>query len=242
MNLAGRGYHHGDLAAALVSAGLELARSGGVSALGLREVTRAVGVTPNAAYRHFADRQALVHAIAAQAEQQLAKAMELRMSESDGEADPARRAFLRLRAVGLAYIDFAVTEPGLFEVAFYRYEHVADNASPTDNELAEAPPYLLLLSALDDLVSAGALSTEHRSLAEWACWSAVHGFSDLLTRGPLQGQDPATIEQLAEYVVDRAIASITYPGAPFPVPTRVIASQDAFEAPQPLPRTEQSTA
>lgn len=126
------------------------------------------------------------------------------MSETDGGPDPTRRAYLRLRAVGRAYIDFAVREPGLFELAF---------AAPDAPGPGAAPPYLLLLAALDDLVAAGVLPSEHRPNTEWICWSAVHGLSDLLTRGPLRGQDPATIEQLAEYVVDRAIAGVTSPVA-----------------------------
>ncbi|MFS0706124.1 TetR family transcriptional regulator, partial [Cellulomonas sp. 179-A 9B4 NHS] len=51
-------YHHGDLGAALVDAGVALAREAGASAVVLREVTRRVGVTPRAAYRHVADRDA----------------------------------------------------------------------------------------------------------------------------------------------------------------------------------------
>ena len=56
-------YHHGDLAQALVDAGLEVTRAGGPSALTIREVTRRVGVSPNAAYRHFPDRLALLRAV-----------------------------------------------------------------------------------------------------------------------------------------------------------------------------------
>ena len=54
------GYHHGDLRTALIDAGLHLTRTGGPDALTIREATRRVGVSPNAAYRHFADRDALL--------------------------------------------------------------------------------------------------------------------------------------------------------------------------------------
>ncbi len=203
-----RRYHHGDLAAALVAAGLELARAGGPDALGLREVTRAVGVTPNAAYRHFADRAALVSAVAARAQQQVALAMEARMADADTEPDPGARALLRLRAVGLAYIDFAVAEPGWFQLAFHTREQFADSNNPDASGHTGAPPFQLLVTALDDLVTTGILAPERRPHAEWACWAAVHGLSDLATRGPLRDQDPATVEQLAYYVVDRAITGV----------------------------------
>jgi len=203
-----RRYHHGDLAAALVTAGLELARAGGPDAIGLREVTRAVGVTPNAAYRHFTDRAALVLAVSAQAQQQLALAMEARMADADTEADAGERARLRLRAVGLAYIDFAVTEPGWFQLAFHTHEQFADSTHPDTTGHTGTPPFQLLVAALDDLVSTGVLAPDRRPHAEWACWAAVHGLSDLATRGPLRGQEPATIDQLSHYVVDRAITGV----------------------------------
>ncbi len=207
-NTDSRRYHHGDLAAALVNAGLELARAGGPEALGLREVTRAVGVTPNAAYRHFADRAGLVSAVAARAQQQVALAMEARMAEPEPEPDPGARALRRLRAIGLAYIDFAVHEPGWFQLAFHTHEQFADSTDPEASGQRGAPPFQLLVAALNDLVNTGLLHPDRRPHAEWACWAAVHGLSDLATRGPLHDQDPATIEQLANYVVDRAITGV----------------------------------
>ena len=67
-----RGYHHGDLRAALITAGLEMTRSDGPSALSLREATRRAGVTPAAAYRHFRDRAALLAALGQEIQQRIA--------------------------------------------------------------------------------------------------------------------------------------------------------------------------
>ena len=69
-------YRHGDLHHALIAAGTELARVGGPDAVVLREATRRVGVAPNAAYRHFADRQALLDAVCSAAQSLLAVAIE----------------------------------------------------------------------------------------------------------------------------------------------------------------------
>ncbi|MEB0222417.1 helix-turn-helix domain-containing protein, partial [Pseudomonas sp. AB12(2023)] len=63
-----------------IDAGLELARSGGPSAVVLREATRRAGVTPNAAYRHFADRSALLEAVCSECQSGVARAIE------DGQA------------------------------------------------------------------------------------------------------------------------------------------------------------
>jgi len=69
-------YRHGDLRRALIDAGLELARSGGPAAVVLREATRRAGVSPNAAYRHFADRQALLEAVCSECQSGVARAIE----------------------------------------------------------------------------------------------------------------------------------------------------------------------
>ena len=97
----------GAVRSALIKAGVELARSGGPDAVVLREVTRMVGVVPNAAYRHFADRDALLAAVRAQAVAELARRMANGMSRvragaahTNGRSTPAdgsRQGIPRLR-------------------------------------------------------------------------------------------------------------------------------------------------
>src|SRR5215469_12142259 len=104
----------GAVRAALVDAGVQLARSGGPDAVVLREVTRLVGVAPNAAYRHFADRDALLAAVRDEAVRELARRMSDRMNEVRAGPHTPTGARLRFAAVGTAYLEFARTEPGLF--------------------------------------------------------------------------------------------------------------------------------
>jgi AcrR family transcriptional regulator len=190
-------YHHGNLRAALVDAGAELARASGPDGVVLREVARRTGVSHNAAYRHFADRDELLAEIASLAAAQLTQAMQRRL---DGvpETDPAPRARARLRETGRAYVEFALSEPGLFNVAFCPIE--TDDPS----SMADAGPYLLLGQVLDELVEAGALSPAGREGADVACWAAVHGLSVLLLDGPLRGLPPAD----REAVLDKLLVTI----------------------------------
>ena len=187
------GYHHGDLLTALIDAGLALTRTGGPEALTIREATRRVGVSPNAAYRHFADREALLTAVATAIQHRMAT----RMQGSSKTAD-------RLRAVGLGYIKFALDEPGWFEVAFFG----ASLVGLTD-ETASAPPYLALVEALDAMVDAGALTPEQRDGAEWPCWSAVHGFAELALHGPLRHASRRDVDAQARRTVDDIVAGVT---------------------------------
>src|SRR6185312_11012075 len=107
-------YHHGDLRQALLDAGIALARDGGPDAVVLREATRRAGVVPNAAYRHFASRHALLQAVRSAALAKLALAMERELRLSQRGHHGPERARAGLRAIGAAYLRFARGEPGLF--------------------------------------------------------------------------------------------------------------------------------
>ena len=168
----------GAVRSALVHAGLELARAGGPEAVVLREVTRMVGVVPNAAYRHFADRDALLAAVRDEAVRELAGRMADGMSKVRAGPHTPTGARLRLRAVGQAYLEFARTEPGLFDTAFAVPDH------PGGPETGEAVPLEVLQAGLDNLVSAGILESARRPDIEFPIWASVHGLAVLL-RGPL---------------------------------------------------------
>lgn len=169
----------GAVRSALVQAGLELARLGGPDAVVLREVTRMVGVVPNAAYRHFPDRDALLAAVRDEAVRELAGRMADGMSNVRPGPHTPTGARLRLRAVGQAYLEFARTEPGLFDTAFAVPDH------PGGPETGEAAPLELLQAGLDNLVSAGILGSARRPNFEYPIWASVHGLAVLL-RGPLR--------------------------------------------------------
>lgn len=213
MSSLARSYHHGDLRHALIAEASRQARTGGPAAISLREATRAVGVSPNAAYRHFADRDALVRAAAAEAQNALAQAIMTRVAETPPDLPPAAASIERLRRVGLAYIDFARSEWGWFELAFLTQDPDPGGAIVTlDSEVV--PPFQLLLQTLDQMVQAGALAEERRPLAEWACWSSVHGFADIASRGPVRWQPPEVVDALAASVVEAAIAGVRGTASP----------------------------
>lgn len=203
-----RGYHHGDLHETAIRIGLDAARTQGVAGVTVREVTRRVGVSPNALYRHFEDHRALVVAVALAAQGHLVAAMEARIADLTTDVKGPDAALGQLRGVGLGYIDFALTEPGWFELALLTFDPNAGGAPAVRVGEDIPPPFRMLMGALDGMVDAGLLSPAQREHAEWPCWSAVHGFADIATRGPLQGADPAMLAALGGLVVDRIIAGI----------------------------------
>ncbi len=176
----------GQVRRGLIEAGIELARGGGPDAVVLREATRHVGVAPNAAYRHFKDRDALLNAVCVAAMRQLAQRMESDAARVSTPYGTKSGATARLNAIGLAYLDFAMTEPGLFETAFAVPGHL-DYATDRDAVGSGGrTPFQILGDALDELAGAGVLPHERRPNAEYAVWSSVHGLAMLVNQGPLR--------------------------------------------------------
>jgi AcrR family transcriptional regulator len=177
-------YHHGNLREALVEAALEAVREQGPDGLAVRDLARRVGVSHNAAYRHFADRDALVAEVAERGLAALTEAGRLRL-ESVCADDPVILARRRLYELGRSYVGFALSEPGLFRVAFTAYPQLASSPGLIEPD-AEEDPLAQLNETLDGLVEVGYLAPEFRPGAEITCWAAVHGFSVLHLEGPLR--------------------------------------------------------
>jgi AcrR family transcriptional regulator len=194
-------YHHGQLREALVDAGLQLARTDGPDAVGLRAVNRAAGVSHSAAYRHFADRDELLRAVCERCMSELAQLMEQRMDDVH-DPDPVDAAWARLGAIGRAYVEFATTEPGWFRTAFAVPQTVHTFAATEGVGPSGLGPYELLGAALDRLVDVGAIPAARRPGLEYAAWSGVHGLSTLLIDGPLRALPAAEHERALGVVLD----------------------------------------
>ena len=181
---ASRPYHHGNLRETLIDAGTELARTGGPTAVVLRAVSREANVSHNAAYRHFADHEDLLAAVSARCMRQLGLLMTERIAGVT-TGSKVRRAWAKLGAIGRAYIEFAINEPGWFRTAFVgAVPHDTSSITTRRDDPDPLNPYNVLVARLDELVVVRALPPERRPGAEYAAWSAVHGLSTLLQTGP----------------------------------------------------------
>jgi AcrR family transcriptional regulator len=206
---AARPYHHGELRPALLEQGLSLARAGGPSAVQLRDAARRVGVSHNAGYRHFADRDAFLDEVASRAVAELADTMDAALARVPQGLPAAARAAARLEAVGSAYLEFALAEPGLFRTAFAtRRAPEAPSSDHVSRGRQGRDPYEILIDAIDGLAAAGLLSDGRRPDSEIVAWSAVHGLATLLLDGPLRGSPPTAVTAMWARVSDAVLRGL----------------------------------
>src|SRR4030088_555187 len=109
--MGGKPYHHGNLREVLIETAIRLISEVGPVGFTLREVARRAGVSHNAPYRHFRDRDDLMATVATQGFLELTQAML-------GAAEHGSEALDRLKLAGLAYVKFALRRPEHFTVMF----------------------------------------------------------------------------------------------------------------------------
>ena len=167
-------YHHGDLKAALVEAGIAMLEEVGPEKLSLRGLAARVGVSHTAPKNHFDGLRGLLTAIAAEGFRRHAAAMTEAMVEGAGPQE-------RLRAAAEGYVDFACANPALFRLMFN--PGLPDHADPALQQAGEASYAVLarIAQGLDWQPLDGSPATPRKS--ELMLWSLVHGYATLEVTG-----------------------------------------------------------
>jgi AcrR family transcriptional regulator len=188
MQATSRAYHHGDLRAALLDAGLDLLKNGSAETLSLREVARRVGVSPTAVYRHFPDKAALLRELCIRGALELAQAQSHAMQAAGG----GQKGFV---ATGGAYIRYALANPALFRVMMANMPPGGFFSSDFSDDQVGIQ---LLRENIMSLVpeSAGEEGVLFGMLMSWA---QVHGLSMLM----LDGQIPVSEEIIKAFETSR---------------------------------------
>ena len=181
-------YHHGDLREALVRAALREAERGGPESISLKALARQLGVSQPAPYRHFADRDALLAAVTAEAFRQFNTVLRESMRR------PSKRS--KLSRIARATLDFGLRRNGVYRLMFAS-RTMAAASKGSELHQAAIETFALVLEALE--APAVGLLRERYALQVWA---ALHGVVMLAEQGLLTGQvAQITREDLVEDMV-----------------------------------------
>jgi AcrR family transcriptional regulator len=188
-------YHHGNLKQALLEASLEIIRQAGPGAFTLREVARRAGVSHNAPYRHFRNKEELLAALAAEGFDRLTAAM-------SKAAESASGALERLRLSGRGYVEFALRHPQHFAVMFevpWQYD------SYPQTQAAGARAFGTLVRSIEACQAEGILPAGDARPFALLAWSMVHGVAKLAINGRLTLSETADVLRFT----DLATAALT---------------------------------
>ncbi len=182
MPAAARPYHHGNLKQALLEAAIQLIAETGPRGFTLREVARRAGVSHNAPYRQFRDRDDLLAAVATDGFDRLTEAM----SRSSPRATPINR----LRHSGLAYVDFALSWPQHFAAMFDAPWNQLDYP---ECALAAQRCFQTLLGFVHDCQTAHQMPDGDPERLAYHAWSLVHGIAKLANAGQFPWRTKAEV-------------------------------------------------
>ena len=205
MPAKGGRYHHGDLRSALVDAAIDVIAERGVRDFSMAEASRRLGVTTAAPYRHFADRDELLAAVATRALTVFA-AMLSAAADQAGHADAVDTSAERLAAMAGAYVRFAADQRPLFETLF---SSGLDKSRHPELQRAWEPVDALLTDVVLEVCDGDAVAAETLSDAIEA---TAHGYAMLLTDGEY-GHGPDVVAVTAARATAAARALIAGRGA-----------------------------
>jgi AcrR family transcriptional regulator len=199
-------YHHGDLRRVLIDAALQLVEEGGAEGLSVREAARRAGVSPGAPFRHFPNREALMMAVAEEAQQRFRTEIEAALAKA-----PAGDPLARFRCLGSAYLRWAMRNPTHFEIisSGRLFDHDRAEALSRDNaELIGMTGRILA-----DASAAGQLRSRDLKRVQIAGRALVYGFARMNIDGhlPRWGIARGKAERTAEAILDLFIEGIAKP-------------------------------
>lgn len=194
-------YHHGDLRNALLDGAYTMLSEGGIHHLSLRAVAKRIGVSHNAPYQHFPDKEALIAALSYQGFAKLTGVIDSTVDQMRN-----RPVIDRLLAVAQSYVQFMANHPAYLEVMFGPYPH-QDYPGLSEAALAS---FNRLVSLIEQGQSAGEIKTLNPREIAAMIWMTLHGVSTLFLPGKIPTdivahRDPAQLASAFVQIVCEGI-------------------------------------
>ena len=188
-------YHHGDLRGALIKAALRDAEQGGAESISIKALAKELGVSQPAPYRHFADREALLAAVTAEAFREFSAMLREAMARSSKQS--------KLSRLAQATLDFGLKRNGVYRLMFVS-RTVSCAARGSELHTATNETFALVLEALE-APAVGYLRERHAL----KIWAALHGVVMLAEQGLFTGEAAHTTrEELVEDFVSETKAAL----------------------------------
>lgn len=195
-------YHHGDLRRALLQEAVRTIARDGVEGLTLREVGSRLGVSRTALYRHFADKSALLAAVARDGFQRFTA--DLRAAW--GESGATRPGFERM---GAAYVRFAVANPSHYRVMFGDHRHLCEREPGLAAEAIGS--FQVLVDAIVALQRDGLMRNDDPTVLAQFIWASVHGIAMLAINGQLGPASGPHLDSIVQFALKRLHTGIDVP-------------------------------
>jgi AcrR family transcriptional regulator len=194
--MGGKPYHHGNLREVLLDTAIRLISEVGPVGFTLREVARRAGVSHNAPYRHFRDRDDLMATVATQGFRELTQAMLRAAEHGSGALD-------RLKLAGLAYVKFALRRPEHFTVMFDAPTSIRSEHAQSTQAAEQA--FGTLVNFVKTCQDEGQLPSGDPDEFALLAWSMVHGVAKLAITGRLPYRSRGGILKFAEFVINESL-------------------------------------
>jgi AcrR family transcriptional regulator len=191
-------YHHGNLRQALLEGAVRVIAELGPSSFTLREVARRAGVSHNAPYRHFRDKDALLAAVAAQGFRELKRSM-LEAGERQSNA------LEKLKQSGIAYVAFAVRRPEHFTAMF---DAPVISSKEPEYLQASQEAFQTLVSYIRDSQEEGYLPAGNTMERALYAWSLVHGIAKLAVAARFPFRTKAALLKFAKFAIDESVPGV----------------------------------
>ncbi len=184
--MQGKSYHHGDLRSAILKEALLILESHGEDAMTMRRIAESTGVSAMAAYKHFANRDAILQALAIEGFNKLARVTKRARKKSNLAADE------QLIAIGVAYIMHGISHPKVYRVMFGQLTAGIPDAA-TKSAADEA--YGVLCDCLRDNAETFGFDKAEAETHAFSVWSMAHGMTSLFVEGHARTRNIQTKDQ-----------------------------------------------
>ncbi len=169
-------YHHGNLKDSLIETALIMVKKNGIKSLTLRDLTKEVGASRSAIYRHFESKDTLIKAVIKAAFEKLDNSISVDIAESDDEINSFRK-------IGINYIKFAIDNPNIYRMMFGHEVGIQREESCDIENEEEAIGFHKLIALVQKAQDNGLFKEDNAILQATIIWSMMHGLSNLLIDG-----------------------------------------------------------